>query len=153
MPCPSSIVERRPISLCYAGERGEPHVLPTLFLDRHLEHIRPELRDIILELRNIIASVAPNATETLHRRGLTYYDKERGGPVSAGICQIGFHQDHIRLAFIHGAFLPDPKGLLEGDRKYKRYIRIQSYEQAPWDYLADLITSSAHFDPYSLKVQ
>jgi len=128
-------------------------VLPTLFLDRHLEHIRPELRDIILELRNIIASVAPNATETLHRGGLTYYDKERGGPVSAGICQIGFHQDHIRLAFIHGAFLPDPKGLLEGNRKYKRYVRIQSYEQAPWDYLKDLITSSAHFDPYSLKVQ
>ena len=128
-------------------------MLPTLFLDRHLEHIRPELRDIILELRNIIASVAPNATETLHRWGLTYYDKERGGPVSAGICQIGFHQDHIRLAFIHGAFLPDPKGLLEGDRKYKRYVRIQSYEQAPWDYLKDLITSSAHFDPYSLKVK
>jgi hypothetical protein len=59
-------------------------------------------------------------------------------------------RDRVRLAFIHGAFLPDPKGLLKGDRQYKRYVKITSFDQAPWDDLQDLIAASARFDPRSL---
>jgi hypothetical protein len=128
-------------------------MLPTRYLDTYLQHMPAQLRDIVLQLRNIIASVAPSATETLHPWGLTYYHQDRGGPVSGGICQIGIHKDHVRLAFIHGAFLPDPRGLLDGDRKYKRYVRIETYEQAPWDDLKDLIISSSQFDPHSLGSQ
>ncbi len=120
---------------------------PTRDIEIYLAHLAPELRDIVFELRSIIASIAPTATETIHRHGLTYYYAERGGPVSAGICQINLEHDHIRLAFIHGAFLPDPKGLLEGDRQYKRYVKITSFDHAPWDDLQDLIAASARFDP------
>jgi hypothetical protein len=120
---------------------------PTRDIELYLAHLPIELQDIVLELRNIIASVAPSATETLHRKGFSYYYAERGGPVSAGICQINLQRDHISLAFIHGAFLPDPKGLLQGDRLAKRYVKITSFDQAPWDDLQNLITASTHFDP------
>src|SRR3974377_1272710 len=123
---------------------------PTRDIEVYLVFLAPELRDIVFELRDIIASIAPSATETFHRKGFTYYHAERGGPCSSGICQINLHGDHIRLAFNHGAFLPDPKGLLEGDRQYKRYVKITSYEQAPWDDVQDLIAASARFDPRSL---
>jgi hypothetical protein len=123
---------------------------PTRDIEIYLAHFPTELQDIVLELRNIIASVAPTATETIHRKGFTYYYAERGGPVSAGICQINLQRDHIRLAFIHGAFLPDPKGLLEGDQLYKRYVKIYSFERAPWDDLQNLIVASANFDPRSI---
>jgi len=123
---------------------------PTRDIEIYLAHLPPELRDIVFELRSIIASIAPTATETIHRGGFTYYHAERGGPVSAGICQIGLQRDHIRLAFIHGAFLPDPQGLLEGDRLYKRYVKIYSFDQAPWDDVQELITASANFDPRSI---
>jgi hypothetical protein len=126
-------------------------MLPERFIEKHLQHVQPELRDIVLEIRNIVASVAPGATESQHSRGFSYYHKERGGPVSAGICQIGIFRDHIRLGFIHGAFLPDPQGLLIGEPKYKKHIRIYSYEEADWDYLKGLITASSRFDPYTLK--
>lgn len=122
-------------------------------IEKYLEHFSPKLHDIVWELRNIIASVAPDATEVTHRNGLTYFHQQRGGPVSAGICQIIIRSDHIRLAFIHGAFLLDPEGLLVGDRKYKRYVIIHSYNQAPWDALKDLITSSSCFDPSTLGSQ
>jgi len=122
-------------------------MLSTNSIEKYLEHVRPELRDIVRELRNIVASVAPEATELVRRNGLVYFDQRRGGPVSAGICQITIQSDHIRLAFIHGAFLSDPGNLLEGDRLYKRFVRIVSYEQAPWDALKDLIESSSRFDP------
>jgi hypothetical protein len=126
-------------------------MLPTHEIELYLESTPTELRDIVLELRSLIFSVAPSATETIHSKGFTYYDESRGGPVSAGICQIGLERDHVRLAFVHGSFLPDPRGLLEGPANYKRYARIYSYEHAPWDDLRDLITASAGFDPYTLS--
>jgi hypothetical protein len=126
-------------------------MLPTQFLEKYLLHASSELREIVLELRNIIVSVAPDAHERMHWNGISYFDANRGGPVSAGICQISVCQDHVRLGFVHGAFLPDPKQLLEGDRKAKRFVRIWSYNDAPWDDLRDLITSSNKFDPYTLS--
>ena len=122
-------------------------------IETYLAHLAPqlpaELRDIVFELRDLVAASAPTATETMHRTGFTYYYAERGGPVSAGICQINLHGDHIRLAFNHGAFLPDPKRLLRGDRLAKRYVKIASYDQAPWDDLQNLIAAAARFDPRS----
>ena len=112
-------------------------MLPSSFLEKFLQKTAPGLQDIILELRNIIIAVAPGVTETGHSRGFSYFFKERVGPVSAGVCQIIIHEDHIRLAFIHGAFLPDPKGLLEGESLYKRFVRLYSYETAPWDDLKE----------------
>jgi hypothetical protein len=84
---------------------------PTRDIERYLAHLPTELQDIVLELRNLIASAAPTATETIHRKGFSYYYAERSGPVSTGTCQINLQRDHIRLAFLLGAFLPDPKGL------------------------------------------
>jgi len=126
-------------------------MLPARFIEKHLQYVAPELRDIVLELRNIVASVTPNATESQHSRGFSYFDKERGGPVSAGICQIGIYRDHVRLGFIHGAFLSDPQGLLVGEPKYKKHIRLYHYDEVPWEYLRQLIVASSRFDPYTLQ--
>jgi len=126
-------------------------MLPSHFIEQSLQKFPSDLRDIVLELRNIIVSVAPGVAETGTARGYNYYYKDRGGPVSAGVCQIAIHENHVRLAFIHGAFLPDPKHLLEGDRLYKRFLRLYSYEAAPWDDLKELLMASAFFDPRTLQ--
>jgi hypothetical protein len=118
-----------------------------------LQRIPIGLRDIVWELRSLIVSVAPTTTEVIKRWGFSYYHAERGGPVSAGLCQIGLFHDHIRLAFIHGAFLPDPQGLLvaDGEVRYKRYVTLVSFDQTPWNELRDLITASARFDPRTIN--
>ena len=116
-----------------------------------LQQIPPQLQDIVIELRDIISTVAPGVTEAANRQGFSYYFAPSGGPVSAGVCQIGIFADHVRLAFIHGAFLPDPKGLLAGAPRYKRFVRIDSYEAAPWEDLKELIVASARFDPRTLQ--
>lgn len=119
-------------------------------IELFLQRTSPDLQHIVLELRNLIASVAPDAVEVIRWGGLSYFREGRGGVVSAGICQIEIKRDHIRLAFIHGAFLPEPRHLFEGTQKYKRYIRLNSYEDAPWDYLKELIKEASQFDPRSL---
>jgi hypothetical protein len=122
-------------------------MLPTSRLELMLESADPELRDILLELRNLVVQVAPGATETFRKNYFNYYFAEKGGPVSAGICQIALYQDRIRLGFIHGAFLPDPQSLLQGDRLAKRYLDLFAYDDAPWEAIQGLIAASARFDP------
>jgi hypothetical protein len=127
-------------------------MLPTSAIETLLQFTPPELRDIVFEIRNMIVSIAPAALERTHHHRLTYYDPGRGGPVSAGICQIGLHSDHIRLIFVHGSFLPDPKNLLQGPEKYMRFIKLFSYDESPWEDLKALIFASAHFDPRNQRI-
>jgi len=128
-------------------------MLPIHEVETFLKYTPAPLQDIVLELRNIIAEVAPDAVEVIRWKGLSYFHEGRGGVVSAGICQIGLHEGYLRLDFIHGAFLSDPKKLLEGNQKAKRFVRIRSYEEAPWDDLKQLIEESSHFDPRSLQLK
>jgi hypothetical protein len=60
------------------------------------------------------------------------------------------HAEHVRLSFIHGVFIEDPQGLLQGERIAKRYVRLESYESAPWEALGELIRTAAMFDPTAL---
>jgi hypothetical protein len=116
-------------------------------VERVLTRVPAHLAEIALALRELVIEIAPDASERVLRRGLGYHRAERGGPVRAGVCQIEIRPNHVRLAFIHGAFLPDPEGLLEGEPRYKKYVRIECYEDAPWDVLEALIRASAAYDP------
>ena len=122
-------------------------------IDTFLQHTPAPLQDIVWELRNIIASVTSDAVEVIRWGGLSYFHEGRGGIVSASICQIGILADHVQLAFIHGIHLSDPRQMLEGSQKVKRFIRIRSYDDAPWDYLTQMIEESARFDPRSHQLQ
>jgi hypothetical protein len=120
-------------------------------IERFLERKPEALKDLVFELRNLIAEIAPYATEKILWGGLSYYDAARGGAVKGGICQIEIHADHVRLSFVHGAFLSDPQRLLQGERLYKRYVRLESYESAPWEALGELVSASARFNPLSIQ--
>ena len=126
-------------------------MLPIRQIEAFLERVPSPLQDIVLELRNIIESIEPDAIEVIGRGGLSYSHKGHRGTVGLSICQIEIHEAEIRLAFIRGAFLSEPRHLFEGKEKYKRFIRIFSYEDAPWEYLRGLIIEAAQFDPYSMQ--
>ena len=126
-------------------------MLPIHHVENFLKFTPLHLQEIVLELRNIIFSVAPDAAEVVRWGGLSYFHEGRGGIVSAGICQIGIQKEHVRLAFIHGAFLPDPHKLLRGTQKAKRFIEIDSCDNAPWDDLKEMILFASKFDPRSIK--
>lgn len=126
-------------------------MLPIHEIEAFLQHTPTDLQDIVLELRNIVASVAPDAVEVVRWGGLSYFHEGRGGIVSAGICQIGIHNGYIRLDFIHGIFLSDPKHLLVGNQKVKRFVKLKSFDDAPWDDLKQLIEESSRFDPRALQ--
>lgn len=128
---------------------GRKGFLPSTAVEHYLQFARPDLREIALELRNLVASVCPSATERILWGGLSYHDAIKGGPVKGAICQIAVERDCVKLAFIHGARLNDPDALLEGERLSKRYITVDEYEGAPWHSLRDLIAEAAALETAS----
>lgn len=122
-------------------------MLPIQHIQTILEGLPPDLQDIVLEIRSIIAQAAPGVTETYRRNYFSYYYAERGGPVSAGVCGVGWSPGCIRLAFPHGAFIPDPQSLLEGDRLAMRWLHLYAFNDVPWEAVRALITAHARFDP------
>ena len=125
-------------------------MIPLATLEAHLKHLPEDMLDIVMEIRDIVERLCPEAVERLDRNGIAYYDANRGGPVKAGICQIIFKQDYLSLEFIHGAFLPDPAHLLHGNNLYKKQALLGAFNDVPWDEVTALITASARFDPASL---
>ena len=126
-------------------------MIPLAKLEEHLRHLTKENIEIVLEIRNIVAELCPDAVERLDRNGIVYYDASRGGSVKGGICMLLFKEDHIRIDFPHGAYLNDPSHLLNGVNLAKWGADLAPhYDDIPWDEIAALITASAIFDPCSL---
>jgi hypothetical protein len=121
--------------------------LPNTKVERFLAFTHPEAREIVMELRNLVSAVCPDAAERILWRGLSYHDQAKGGPVKGAVCQIELAGNQVRIAFIHGARLRDPEAMLVGDRMSKRYVPIASYEQAPWEGIRALIEEAAALDP------
>jgi len=49
-------------------------------------------------------------------------------------------------------FYHRPHHLFVGDQKYKRYVKIVSFDTGPWEDLKELITNSAQFKTKSLEL-
>ncbi len=121
-------------------------------VERFLQFYPVPLSEIVYGIRDMIASVAPKATEEIRHGGFSYYFGERGGPVRAGICGIKLRTDYVVLFFPHGVFIPDPACLLSGSGKAMRHVNLNDYETVPWEDIRDLIEAHANFDPYSLVI-
>ena len=127
-------------------------MLPSRFLEKYLEKTPAHLQDIILELRNIIVAVAPGVTEKGMQRRLQLLLQGAGRPGQPrGFARSASTKTTSAWHSSMVEFLPDPKHLLEGEAIYKKFLRLRSYEEAPWEDLRDLITNSSRFDPRTLQ--
>ena len=124
---------------------------PLYEVERALRFKPPDMVDLLLEVRSIVARVVPWATERISLGGLTYYDASKGGTITGGICFVDIQDDHVRIRFGLGVFLDAPKSLLAGDRLYMRYLDISSFDDAPWTDIEDLIQASANLDSSKLN--
>ena len=113
-----------------------------------LEECPDELCDLILELRELVQETAPNVHETIKFNSLCYYKPNQPyGVIGGSVCMIGVRNDCVQLGFIHGAFLPDPDGLLEGAGKAKRHISIGSRQDIKRESFRKLIRAAVAYSP------
>jgi len=116
-------------------------------VEQSLKFAHPDTREIVFELRDLVWRACPEATERILRRGLSYHLSDKGGPVKGAICQIELDKDRVQVSFIHGVRLSNLDSLLSGDRLSKRFLAIESFDNAPWDGIFDLILEAVNLDP------
>ena len=60
----------------------------------------------------------------------------------AAFAYVGVYQAHVTVGFFHGAGLADPSGLLEGNGKYMRHVKLRPEGGADAAALVALIESA-----------
>ena len=82
----------------------------------------PHISDLALALREIILEEAPHACESIYRVYTVVVWFGFSGKMKDMFCFITTHAGHVNLGFPHGATMPDPNRVLEGDGKAIRHI-------------------------------
>jgi hypothetical protein len=116
---------------------------------RYLKEACPgELCDLVLELRELVLTAAPEAAEAIKFNALCYFKPNQPyGTIGGNICMISARDDFAQLGFIHGASLPDPDHLLEGTAKAKRYIDLRSSKDLRRGPIRKLIRAAVAHQP------
>jgi hypothetical protein len=112
-----------------------------------VEGLPIDVRQVVVALRKVVLRTAPEVEESFLWGALSYHRPHVGGRVKGAVCQIVVRDDQVRLDFIHGIRLPDPHGLLRGDRLSKRFIPILTAADAERPEIAALIREAAALDP------
>jgi hypothetical protein len=112
-------------------------------LKEFLDGLPVEVRELVLALRKVVRRTIPQAEESVLWDGLSYHRPEVGGRVKGAVCQINAKRSQVRLEFIHGIRLSDPQGLLQGDRKSKRFMPICTVADAQRPEIVALIREAA----------
>lgn len=106
---------------------------------------------MIKRLRALILEAAPHAVEAFRFHTLCYFDPSvTWGAIGGNICMIEIKRSKLQvsrppkvlLTFILGSTLPDPLGILQGDAKFKRWMRVETVEDVESPTLKALIAAS-----------
>lgn len=102
----------------------------------------------MVQLRALVLQTVPQAAEAVKFGSLAYYRPgESFGCIGGNICMIEMRGDRVRLSFIHGASLTDPRSLLLGRAKAKRFIEIRSLSDLRRPGLRALVDEAGRFRP------
>lgn len=109
----------------------------------------PATRRIVEALRATVLAAAPKAAEAFKFRVLCYFhDDAYFGSIGGNICMIEVKRGEVFLSFIHGSLLPDPRGLLLGKGKFKRFVRIPDQQTAASAPIKQLVLAAAKLRPW-----
>jgi hypothetical protein len=123
LPWPSSFMKSPP-SLA----RGTAS--PSKELAGFIAKFEPKLAKLIKACRSELRKLLPTATELVYDNYnffvIGFGPTERA---SDAILSIAANANGVGLAFLHGASLPDPRGLLLGQGKQNRFIRLPTVDR------------------------
>jgi hypothetical protein len=111
---------------------GDPAV------DTFLKGYPPPVREIAVKAREVILSVMPNASEKVYP-GWKVIQYGTAADMKSVFAAISPQRERVNLGLANGVDLPDPNGLLEGDGKAIRHVKLTSPEAAGAPAVRELI--------------
>ena len=106
-----------------------------------LEEYPPAVRDVALELREMIRATLPEAGEALDRSGRVV-GYAMGAGYTGLICTIIPRQTGVKQGIVDGASLPDPQHLMEGTGKRHKYVALTAIADLQKVGLRPLLTAA-----------
>jgi hypothetical protein len=94
-------------------------------IDRFLEGYAPEVHDLAQQARVLIASITPDADETL-KPGWKVIWYGFGTKMAGMFAVLMPSRHHVGLGFQNGSELPDPRKRLEGVGKKMRHVKLRT---------------------------
>ena len=100
-----------------------------------------EKRVITKVLDELVRQAAPKSQTVEKYGGILYTVKpdEKEGQ----FCGVFAYKQHVQLSFANGTKLKDPKGLLQGNGKFRRHINFSSAEEIDSKTVLALLRQSA----------
>jgi len=111
---------------------GDPAV------DTFLKGYPPPVREIAVKAREVILSVMPDATEKVYP-GWKVIQYGASADMKAVFAAISPQRERVNLGLANGVDLEDPDGLLEGEGKAIRHVKLTSPEAASAPAIRELV--------------
>ena len=108
-----------------------------------LAKLEPKNQKLVKSMRGVLRKRFPTANELVYDYPkslvISYSPNERG---SDAVVAMSADANGVRLFFNHGPSLPDPHGLLLGDGRQTRYIRIAASKDLVRPEIESLLTAA-----------
>src|SRR3972149_6037691 len=115
-------------------------------LEDFLDEFKPEVRDLALQLRDLVYEIEPEVIEQIDKPAhLVAYGY--AATYTHLMCVIILYKEYVNLGFPRGVDLPDPEGLLEGTGKKARHVKVYDLSQLDSPEMAALIQASVEITP------
>ncbi|HEX2149020.1 MAG TPA: DUF1801 domain-containing protein [Actinomycetota bacterium] len=103
------------------------------------EKVLPQFRDVVGQLRALMAECAPNAKEMMSHGLPMWIDRST-------LAWISPTKKDITFSFAFGAEFEDPYGLLKGDGKNARFVKIRDVGSVDPEVLRSYIAQAVERD-------
>ena len=101
-----------------ANPTGDKRLLALL---EDWEQVAPDKAAIVQQVRKLVFSVLPTASERVMYGGIMFtLDTDFGG--------VFVYKNHVSAEFTNGVHMRDPENLLEGGGKLRRHIKLHSLD-------------------------
>ena len=115
---------------------------PSEELIRMLSRYDLHVGELALELRAMVLNEAPAAVEKLLQVYALVFWYSLSGKMSDAFCQVVIYAKGVNLMFNRGAELEDPDGVLVGEGKIIRHIKVRRSEDLKNPYLRRFIRAA-----------
>ncbi|HKA19349.1 MAG TPA: DUF1801 domain-containing protein [Blastocatellia bacterium] len=124
---------------------------PSEELIRMLSHYDIKVGELALMLREMILKEAPDAVEKLLQVYALVFWYSLTGKMSSAFVQVVIYPKGVNLMFNRGAELEDPDGVLVGEGKIIRHIKVRKPEDLKSPYLRRFIKAALKHEKARVK--
>lgn len=115
---------------------------PSEELIRHLSHYDLSVGELALGLREMVLKAAPAAVEKFFQVYALVFWYSLTGKMSDAFCHVVIYPKGVNLMFNRGAELEDPEGVLVGEGKIIRHIKVRTPEDLKNPHLRKFIRAA-----------